>query len=179
MTQKFLCGLGMLGLLFLAQPVAADRSPDEHFFGQFLGDFREELQTARDQGKTGVLVFFEMDECPFCHRMKTTVLNQEEVQDYYQEHFLIYAVDVEGDVEIVDFDGETKAEKDFAFRDHRVRATPVFGFFDLNGKMVVRYTGATRDASEFLLLGRYVVEQVYKEMSFSRYKRQQKPGGET
>jgi len=104
--------------------------------------------------------------------MKTTVLNRAEVQDFYKEHFLIFPVDIEGDVEMVDFEGVSRTEKDFAFREHRVRATPVFAFFDLDGKLVTRYTGATRDADEFLWLGEYVVKGVYQEMTFSRYKRQ-------
>jgi len=166
----------MLSLLLLApltSPGApANRDPGQYFFDQSLGDFSEELQNARDQGKTGVLLFFEQEECPFCHRMKTTVLNRAEVQDYYKEHFLIFPVDIEGDVEMVDFEGNTRTQKDFAFNEHRVRATPVFAFFDLNGKLVTRYTGATRDAEEFLWLGEYVVQGAYKEMTFPRYKRQ-------
>ena len=71
---------------------------------------------------------FEMDECPFCHRMKTTILNQPEVQAYFREHFLIFPVDIEGDVEITDFSGATTTMKDFAFKQYRVRATPVFAF---------------------------------------------------
>ena len=116
---------------------------------------------------------FEMDECPFCHRMKATVLNQPDVQDYFREHFLIFPVDIEGDVEVVDFKGNTTTMKDFAFKQYRVRATPVFAFYDLDGKYIkrARFTGATRDKDEFLLLGRYVVEGAYKKQSFTRYKR--------
>jgi thioredoxin-related protein len=155
-----------------AQAQAAGRNPDEHFFDQSLGDYREELEIAREQGKAGVLLFFEQEECPFCHRMKSSVLNRPEVQQYYKKHFLIFPVDIEGDVEIVDFEGNNRTQKDFAFREHRVRATPVFAFFDLDGNLVTKYTGATRDAQEFIWLGQYVVTGVYKEMSFPRYKRQ-------
>ena len=94
------------------------------------------------------------------------------LKEVFKEHFLIFSVDIEGDVEITDFQGETMPMKDFSFKQYRVRATPVFAFFDLNGKLVTRYTGATRDAAEFLWLGEYVVAGVYKEMTFSRYKRQ-------
>jgi thioredoxin-related protein len=106
--------------------------------------------------------------------MKETVLNQPDVQEYYKEHFLIFPVDIEGDVEVVNFQGERLAEKDFAFQQNRVRATPVFLFVNLEGKPVARYTGATRDKGEFMLLGEYVVKEIYKEMSFTRYKRQQR-----
>ncbi len=166
--------LPLLLLLITASAQAATRDPGEFFFDQSLGDFSEELETARDEGKKGILIMFEMDECPFCHRMKTRVLNQSEVQDYFKEHFLIYTVDIEGDVEITDFQGNSMKEKDFAFKVHKVRATPVFGFFDLDGNMMTRFTGTTNNAQEFLWLGEFVVNDHYKKTNFSRYKRQKK-----
>ncbi len=165
----------LIGLLLLGfNSQGAVRDPTEYFFDQSLGDFREELETARDEGKKAILIMFEMDECPFCHRMKKTVLNQSEVQEYYKEHFLIFSVDIEGDVEITDFAGQSVTQKDFAFKQHRVRATPVFGFFDLQGKLIARYTGATSDLREFLWLGEFVADGHYLKTNFSRYKRQKK-----
>jgi thioredoxin-related protein len=172
--QKVLIRLLLLLSVFITNAQGTTRDPTTYFFDQTLGNFQEELQLARDEGKTGVLIMFEMDECPFCHRMKTRVLNQPEVQDYFKQHFLIYAVDIEGDVEITDFKGKPMKEKDFAFKEHRVRATPVFGFFDLDGNMVTRFTGATNDAQEFLWLGEFVVDQHYQTTNFTRYKRQKK-----
>jgi len=167
--------LGLLALLTLSFGAqGGTRDPGTHFFDQTLGNFREELQLARDEGKKGVLIMFEMDECPFCHRMKNQVLNQVEVQDYYKEHFLVFTVDIEGDVEITDFKGNLVKEKDFAFKQYKVRATPVFGFFDLEGNMVTRFTGATNDVQEFLWLGEFVVDGHYTTTNFSRYKRQKR-----
>jgi thioredoxin-related protein len=171
--RPYLFGLTLL-LLSAAQAATAAATRDAgEFFDQTFGDFTEELETARDEGKQGILLMFEMDECPFCHRMKATVLNQPDVQDYFKEHFLIFPVDVEGDVEVTDFQGNVAPQKDFALKQFRVRATPVFAFFDLEGNMVARYTGATRDSDEFLLLGRYVVDQAYKDTTFTKYKRAQ------
>jgi len=148
------------------------RDPQAHFFMPKLGDFKEELRVAKSEGKQGVLIMFEMEDCPFCYRMKTTVLNQSQVQDWFRKHFLIYAMDVKGDAPMTDFQGKDTTEKAFAL-EHRARATPTFVFFDLEGKPVTRFTGATQTADEFLLLGRYVVEGVYKTMPFNVYKRQQ------
>jgi thioredoxin-related protein len=106
--------------------------------------------------------------------MKDTILNQPKVQDYFKANFLIFAVDIEGDIPITDFQGKATTEKEFAFREHRVRATPVIMFFDLDGKPVARYTGATADQQEFMWLGQYVVDGVYKEMPFAKYKREQR-----
>ena len=173
---KRLSGLALV-LLLVGGVTAAEkpRDPYRHFFADTFYDMQEELQNARDSGKKGILLFFEMDECPFCHRMKMTVLNQPEVQDYFRENFLAFPVDIEGDIEMVDFEGRSTTMKDFAFKQYRVRATPVFAFFDLDGRYIkrARFTGATRDKGEFLLLGKYVVDGQYRESSFSRYKRSQ------
>lgn len=163
----------LFGWTFAGAVASETRDPGEYFFDDSFWDFTEELETAREEGKKAILIMFEMDECPFCHRMKTTILNQKEVQDYFRAHFRIFSVDIEGDVELTDFQGRTMPMKDFAFRQYRVRATPVFAFFDLDGGYIkrARFTGAARDKKEFLLLGRYVVEQAYKSQSFTRYKR--------
>jgi thioredoxin-related protein len=153
---------------------AGGRDPYKYFFDESWGNFAEELSNARDKGKKAILIFFEMDECPFCHRMKETVLNQPEVQAYFKEHFLNISVDIEGDVEITDFTGQTMPQKDFAFKVNRVRATPVIAFYDLQGERIVRFTGATNGVEEFMWLGEYVVNGEYKNMPFAKYKREKK-----
>ena len=162
-------------IIFSVLAHASPRDPDQYFFDQSFGDFSEELLTAKELGKKAVLIMFEMEECPFCHRMKTTVLNQPEIQDYFKKNFLIFSVDIEGDIEITDFKGRPTTMKAFAAKQFRVRATPVFQFIDLQGNPIKRgrYTGATKDAKEFMLLGKFIVDQAYKNTSFSRYKRQQ------
>ena len=162
--------------LFLVSFVWANQavSSELEFFDQSFGDFSEELELAKEEGKAGVFVFFEMDACPFCHRMKTTILNQPDVVEFYKKHFKLFQVDIEGDVEMTDFDGTETTQKDFSFKKHRVRATPVMAFFDLKGNRVVRYTGATSSKEEFMMLGEYALNEHYKETSFTRYKRKQR-----
>jgi thioredoxin-related protein len=170
--QQFLLLIAVLPGLSLAMEA---RDPATHFFNENFGNFQEELATAKSQGKKGVMIFFEMDECPFCHRMKTTVLNRADVQDYFRQNFLLFSVDTEGDIEVTDFAGNPTTQKELAFKQFRVRATPVIAFFDLEGNMVQKYTGASADAEEFLLLGRFVTGGHYKDGNFSRYKRDQRP----
>ncbi|MCP4430033.1 MAG: thioredoxin fold domain-containing protein [Gammaproteobacteria bacterium] len=166
-----------LVVVSLSVPASTPRDPYEHFFQQSLGDFTEELEIAREEGKKGIFVFFEMDECPFCHRMKNTVLNQPEIQDSFNQIFHSLSIDVEGDIEIVDFAGIEITQKRFASR-NRVRATPVLAFYDLEGNQVVKYTGATSGSEEFMWLAEYVAEEIYRlkddngrKISFTRYKR--------
>ncbi|MCI4411069.1 MAG: thioredoxin fold domain-containing protein [Thiotrichales bacterium] len=158
---------------FLAVSVAyADKS--KGFFQESFGNYQDELKTAKQDGKDGVFVFFMMDECPFCDKMEKTILSQPDVQAYFKQHFSNFIFDIEGDVEVTDFMGKVKKQKEIAEKDFRVRATPVMIFFDLTGKPVARYTGATRNKEEMLLLGKFVVEKQYEKMTFEQYKRQAK-----
>ena len=148
------------------------------FFDESLNDMQEEKDIAAEEGKKGILLMFEMDECPFCARMKKTVLNRGKVQDYYRKHFRIITVDIEGDLELTDFAGKDTTQKDFSLEQFRVRATPVFQFLDLEGKPFKngRLTGASKDVDEFMMLGKYIVEGANEKMPFIRYKRKQKKG---
>ena len=165
---------GLLGLcwLGLTQAVRAEvRDPQTHFFQQKFGELPVDLVTARQEGRRGILLMFEMEDCPFCERMKRTVLNQSQVQAYFRDHFLIYSIDVRGGTPLTDFSGRSLTEKQFAL-EQRARATPVFVFYDLEGQPVARFTGATQNADEFMRLGSFVVEGHYKTMPFNVYKRQ-------
>ena len=169
-------------LLFLLQPgwagqsVAATgdsqtRDPMEYFFNQSFNNLEEELEIALEENKSGVFIMFSDKDCPWCLKMKTTIMNRVDVQDYYREHFRLLTIDIRGDTMMTDFEGNEIYEKDFAFKQHRVRATPVFMFFDTSGKKTMRLTGIVRDAEEFLWLAEYVVDGEYKKTNFTKYKR--------
>ncbi len=142
--------LATLLLWAFSSAAVSPRDPYTYFFNDTLGDFTEELETARAQGKKGIMLFFEQDECPFCHRMKTTILNQPLVQEYFRKHFLLFPIDIEGDIEITDFKGNTMRAKDYAVKVNRVRATPVIAFYDLEGHQIVKYIGATSSQQELM-----------------------------
>jgi len=161
----------LLSILGMGTGFAETRDAEEHFFDLKMGDFKSELDTARKEGKTGILIMFEQEGCPFCYRMKKTILNQSEVQDYYHKHFLIFLLDIRGSIPIEDFTGKETTEKAFSV-EHRVYGTPVFDFFDLDGKLITRFPGTAKDVDEFMLLGKCVVEGACKAMSFNAYKRQ-------
>jgi len=164
---------GLLFILCTGTGIAETRDAEKYFFDLKMGDFKSELATAKEEGKTGIMIMFELEDCPFCYRMKHTILNQSEVQDYYHKHFLIFAVDIRGDIPMVDFKGKETTEKAFS-TEHRVYGTPVFDFFDLDGNLITRFPGTAKDVNEFLLLGRCVVEGACKSTSFTAYKKQQK-----
>lgn len=174
----------LIVVLVAALPVAAalPRDPSEHFFHKSLGDFSEDLAEARDAGKQAVFVFFEMDECRWCKKMKETILNQPDVQDWFGEHFLNLAVDVEGDLQINDLHGEPMTEQRFAIistarnqrdldRPEYKKPTPFFVFFDMDGKRIYSVPGIVKGKEEFMQLGRFILERAYEKESFTDYKK--------
>lgn len=163
---------GLLYILCMGTGIAETRDAEKYFFDLKMGDFKSELATAKEEGKTGIMIMFELEDCPFCYRMKHTILNQSEVQDYYHKHFLLFPVDIRGSLPMVDFKGKETTEKAFSI-EHRVYGTPVFDFFDLDGKLITRFPGTAKDVNEFLLLGKCVVEGACKTTSFTAYKKQQ------
>ncbi|KPK10689.1 MAG: hypothetical protein AMJ68_08455 [Acidithiobacillales bacterium SG8_45] len=168
--------LFMIGAALLAGPVVQGatetRDPGDHFFSQSFGDLREELATARKQGKKGLFIMFHNTECPWCEKMRANVLNQVPVQDYFRQYFVNLQIDTEGSEMVTDFDGKEMMEKEFALKHNRVRATPVFVYIDTKGEQLVKYTGATRDVQEFMWLGEFIIGEHYKSKRFAIYKRE-------
>ena len=151
---------------FAVSADSADRDPDEYFFSLSFGDLPEELELARESGKLGMLLFFEADECPYCQYMLGNVFNKRPVQDWFGNRYLNIAVDIHGDVEIQDFTGTTLPSRVFA--DNRgIFMTPVISFIDLEGVEIYRHLGMIKTAEEFLLLGRYVANEHYRDIEYT------------
>ena len=150
---------------------AAPRDPSAYFFQDSFGDLAEEAETAEASGLFGVMIMFETADCPWCLRMMETVLNNIEVQRYYRRYFRVLVLNAEGDAPMSDFQGKEMTEKEFALEAHRVRATTLFAFFDTRGRLLLKYTGTTRNTQEFLWLGEFVVDGHYLNERFSQYKR--------
>jgi len=147
------------------------RAAEEGFFDETFGDMQDELVTVADEGKKALLIMFETDACPWCMRMKQNVLNRVRVQDYYKTHFRVVTINAEGGAPLVDFKGNDTSETQFSLKLLRVRATPVFAFFDSQGELLTKYTGVTKNVEDFMLLGEFVVEDHYKTQRFSQFRR--------
>lgn len=154
--------------LLFAGDEPLERDPREYFFTPSFGDLPEELEEARQAGKIGMLLFFEQEGCPLCQRMMRTVLNQPRVQDWYAERFVSIAVDINGAVELRDFDGITLPSKIFAAH-RKVKTTPVMSFIDQHGAEVFRRSTVVDTPEEFLLMGEYVAGGHYTDTPWREY----------
>jgi len=167
--------LTCIGLLLSTTLMATTHDEkSEAFFDATFGDLTEELETAQAQQKQGIMLFFEMEECPFCQKMRDTILTQPEVHAFFKQHFLIFPIDILGDIEVTDFQGNTLPSKAFAQQTYRVYSTPVTIFFNTEGRQLYRFSGVPRDVEAFMWLGEYVVEGQYRKQSFREFQRQKR-----
>jgi thioredoxin-related protein len=117
---------GALALL-MAVPVAAAELGDDGLHKQpwmrdTFKDLREDLAEANDEGKRLVL-FFEQRGCIYCAKMHEEVFSDPGISDFIAENYFVVQLNLHGDIEVTDFDGEVLSEKDMA-RKWRVLFTP-------------------------------------------------------
>ncbi len=96
------------------------------FHSSFL-DLREDMAEAAAEGKQVVLVW-EQKGCPYCREMHRVNLRIPEIVDYIKNNFMVIQLNLWGDKEITDVDGEITTEKKLA-RKYRVQFTPTLQFF--------------------------------------------------
>ncbi|ATG39272.1 thioredoxin family protein [Phaeobacter piscinae] len=89
-------------------------------------DLREDLEEANTEGKRLVL-FFEQRGCIYCTKMHEEVFPKPQVSSYIADNFFVVQLNLYGDVEVTDFDGETLSEKDMA-RKWGILFTPTMMF---------------------------------------------------
>ncbi|MCT4557003.1 MAG: thioredoxin family protein [Pelagimonas sp.] len=115
---------GLLALI--AAPVLAELGDDglhkQPWMRETFKDLREDLDEANAEGKRLVL-FFEQAGCIYCRKMHEEVFSDPGISDYIDQNFFVVQMNLYGDVEVTDFDGESLSEKRMA-RKWNVMFTP-------------------------------------------------------
>ena len=76
-------------------------------------DLREDLEEANGEGKR-LMIMFEQRGCVYCTKMHNEVFPQPDVTAMIEDNYFVVQLNLHGDVEVTDFDGETLSEKDMA-----------------------------------------------------------------
>ena len=76
-------------------------------------DLREDLAEANAEGKRLVL-FFEQRGCIYCTKMHKEVFPRPEISSYIADNYFVVQLNLHGDTEVTDFDGEVLSEKAMA-----------------------------------------------------------------
>lgn len=97
------------------------------WFLDSLLDLADDLEGAARQGKRFAVVW-ELRGCPYCKKTHEVNFARPDIAQFVRERFDILQLNILGDREVVDFDGERLSEKRLAAK-YAIRGTPTFQFF--------------------------------------------------
>nr|WP_321443012.1 thioredoxin family protein [uncultured Cohaesibacter sp.] len=138
-------------------------------------DLGEDLSEATAEGKR-LMVIIEQRGCIYCKKMHEEVFPNPQIADFIEKNFFVVQINMFGDVEVTDFDGEALPEKDMV-RKWGALFTPMLMFFPeqvsddkpANQVTVAQMPGAFGRHTTFNLLN-WIVEKGYEgEESFQKY----------
>ena len=107
--------MSLVATLLLALPVYAAEMGDDglhkaDWMRETFKDLNEDLAEANAEGKR-LMLLFEQRGCVYCRKMHEAVFSDAEVADYIRDNYFVVQMNLHGDTEIVDFDGEAMTEK--------------------------------------------------------------------
>jgi len=82
----------------------------QDWFSVTFKDIAEDISDAATEGKRLALVF-EQHGCIYCTKMHEVILADDEVSRYIKENFNIVQINIFGDEEVTDLDGDVLTEK--------------------------------------------------------------------
>jgi thioredoxin-related protein len=163
-------------------PAAESRSDGDRFsFNDFPRDevleypewFNEPFLNLPDDQAAAVaegkdlIVYFGQKRCAYCHKLMDDNFGLADIVEYTRQHFDIVPIDIWGVEEVVDLNGETLSERDYALREG-TNFTPSLIFHDASGAEVLRLRGYY-PPYQFRAALEYVADGHYKREPFRDY----------
>ncbi len=112
--------IATLAFALLALPAAAaelgeDGLHKQPWFSVTFKDMAEDLEAANDAGKR-LVIFIEQRGCIYCKKMHEEIYSDPDLAKFISENFMVVQMNLYGDEEVTDFDGEAMSEKEIARR---------------------------------------------------------------
>ena len=109
--------LALVALLLTTPAIAATLGDDglhkTDWMRDTFKDLREDLAEANAEGKR-LAIIFEQRGCIYCTKMHEEIFPIPEIDAYISDNYFFVQMNLFGDVEVTDFDGETLSEKEMA-----------------------------------------------------------------
>lgn len=167
-------------LIFLSMPMLAPAAegdlgagmvnpgyhePPAWFKNSFL-DLREDLAEAKADKKRLILYFYQ-DGCPYCAKLLSVNWQDPEIVRKTRDNFEVIALNIWGDRELTDFQGNPLSEKRFA-EINKVMYTPTLLLMNEKGELALRINGYY-PPEKFSAALDYVAQGKQGSMAFSDY----------
>jgi thioredoxin-related protein len=107
-----LCAL-MIAVPVIAAELGDDGLHKTDWMRDTFKDLREDLADANAEGKR-LVVMIEQRGCIYCTKMHKEVFPREEIASFIRDNFFVVQLNLHGDLEVTDFDGEVLSEKQAA-----------------------------------------------------------------
>ena len=161
------------GLVYAAEEGALSegmQNPGYHeppaWFKSSFMDLQEDLAEANSVKKRLILYFYQ-DGCPYCGKLLSVNWKQKNIVSKTNKHFDVIAINLWGDKEVTDFDGQSSTEKQFAEK-KRVMYTPTLLLLNEQGEVALRINGYY-PPKKFSAALDYVAEKRENNLAFSDY----------
>lgn len=112
---------------FAEAPMGDDGLHKATWMRETFRDMAEDLDEAEAEGKR-LLIIWEQRGCIYCDKMHKEVYPIPEIEALIEDNYFVVQMNLFGDVEVTDFDGETLSEKEMALK-WGVMFTPMMMFF--------------------------------------------------
>lgn len=109
------------------------------WFKQSFLDIREDIAEAGESDRR-VMLYFYQDGCPYCKKLLETNFSQRDIVERTRNNFDVVAINMWGDREVLDFEGNSTTEKQFA-ADLKVMFTPTLLLLNEQGQVLMRLNG--------------------------------------
>ena len=168
--------LMMLGALLLPTATNASETrgkitggvlhePPAWFKESFL-EIADDVDDAHEAGKH-VLLFFELNGCPYCDRMLEESFEAEPLTSYIQANFDTISINIQGDREIAFNEEISVTEKELG-EILKVYSTPALLFLNADNKTIVRINGY-RAPERFKQVLEFVATRSYQTTNLADY----------
>lgn len=124
--------ISLLIVVFMGLPAMAVEMGDDGlhkapWMRETFKDMAEDLAEANDEGRR-LLIIWEQRGCIYCTKLHEDVLPRPEIDALLSDEYFVVQLNLFGDVEVTDFDGEVLSERDMAMK-WGIMFTPSFMFF--------------------------------------------------
>ncbi len=136
------------------------------WFKESFLEIADDVDEAGEEGRH-VLLFFDLNGCPYCDRMLEESFGNESLGSYIQANFDTIAINIQGDRDI-EFNEELSVTEKQLGEILKVYSTPALIFLGEDNKTVVRVNGY-RARARFQLILEFVATQSYRSTSLADY----------
>ena len=130
-------------------------------------NLREDLDEAVSDGREGIIIYFGQKHCAYCKALLEVNWGKPDIVSYTRAHFDVIGIDIWGDREVTDMDGNSLTEKTYSERE-KTNFTPSLLFYDRHGDEALLLRGYY-PPYRFRAALEYVADGHYQSKTFAEF----------